>query len=253
MATTFDDAATGSTTVLPVDGAASNAQVPVQESATTNEAASEITTTSTGAPASGDTTTSAVAQADKFPATQTASTASSNDGPLPEATTTQDSAPRSGLESGAPVLDHVFVGLDGTPINGLKYRFESDGAIIDGVTDGDGKAAPVNSFSAGADCAVLVLTDSGAYKQVACYTVPTADTSATLMSGSMVLKARRSHTLVRPTTRRVSHRHPSMTHVARNRIQPIRLGESTAGGASRYQVPQTTTPRPLRRRGIPKR
>ncbi|MFP3710909.1 flagellar hook-length control protein FliK, partial [Paraburkholderia sp. SIMBA_009] len=59
----------------------------------------------------------------------------------------------------------------------------------DGVTDGDGKAAPVNSFSAGADCAVLVLTDSGAYKQVACYTVPTADTSATLMSGSMVLES----------------------------------------------------------------
>ncbi|KVF20131.1 flagellar hook-length control protein FliK [Burkholderia vietnamiensis] len=239
MATTFDDAATGSTTVLPVDGAASNAQVPVQESATTNEAASEITTTSTGAPASGDTTTSAVAQADKFPATQTASTASSNDGPLPEATTTQDSAPRSGLESGAPVLDHVFVGLDGTPIKGLKYRFESDGAIIDGVTDGDGKAAPVNSFSAGADCAVLVLTDSGAYKQVACYTVPTADTSATLMSGSMVLEsetqphAGSSDDAAREPSPPVDDTRSSQSHPAYSSQD-----ESTAGGAS--SAPSTT-------------
>jgi len=185
MATTLDDAVTGSTTVLPVNAAASTAQATVEDTATTGVAASATTATSVGATQSGDnTTTAAAAQADQSPMTQTAANASSN-----EATSSQDTASAPDSQSEAPVLDHVFVGLDGSPIKGLKYRFESDGSVIDGMTDGDGKATPVRSFSAGSDCTVSVLTDSGIYKQVACYTVPTADTSATLMSGSMVLES----------------------------------------------------------------
>ncbi|WP_336602690.1 hypothetical protein [Paraburkholderia bengalensis] len=138
MATTLDDAVTGSTTVLPVNAAASTAQATVEDTATTGVAASATTATSVGATQSGDnTTTAAAAQADQSPMTQTAANASSN-----EATSSQDTASAPDAQSEAPVLDHVFVGLDGSPIKGLKYRFESDGSVIDGMTDGDGVRPP---------------------------------------------------------------------------------------------------------------
>ncbi|MDR5752222.1 MULTISPECIES: flagellar hook-length control protein FliK [unclassified Caballeronia] len=92
-------------------------------------------------------------------------------------------------QSDGPELNHVFVGLDGSPINGLKYRLESDGVVVNGASDENGNARPVTSFSAGSDCTVSVLADTGIYKQLACYTVPTADTTVTLMSGSMVLES----------------------------------------------------------------
>ncbi|WP_230953712.1 flagellar hook-length control protein FliK [Burkholderia cepacia] len=121
---------------------------------------------------------------------QDASTAT-NESASQSSVATQDAASSNANDtvSDTPTLDHKFIGLDGSPIRGLKYRFESDGSVIDGVTDSDGNASPVKSFTAGSDCVVSVLTDGGAYKQVACYLVPTADTSATLMSGSMVLES----------------------------------------------------------------
>ncbi|WP_232454739.1 flagellar hook-length control protein FliK [Burkholderia ubonensis] len=136
-----------------------------------------------------DVATSAGAQRNQSSAPQTDATSARNATSLQSAAATQDAASSNEMVSATPALDHMFIGLDGSPIRGLKYRFESDGSVIDGVTDSDGNAAPVKSFSAGSDCTVSVLTDSGVYKQVACYMVPTADTSATLMSGSMVLES----------------------------------------------------------------
>ncbi|KWA73113.1 flagellar hook-length control protein FliK [Burkholderia ubonensis] len=183
MATTLDDAASGSTTVLPVDDVHSNAQATVPDRTTTDETASATTIASAEATTSADAPTTAVIEEYQYSTVRTTANAESSE------TTSEGAAPVTDAQSDAPVLDHVFVGLDGSPINGLKYRFESDGAIIDGATDSDGNAASVKSFSAGSDCTVSVLTDSGDYKQVACYTVPTTDTSATLTSGSMVLES----------------------------------------------------------------
>ncbi|MFP4827500.1 hypothetical protein [Paraburkholderia sp. BR10879] len=87
-----------------------------------------------------------------------------------------------------PKMQYRFVGLDGSPISGLTYRVQSDSATVDCSTGEDGSSSAPTTFNTGAECSVSVKTDTGEYKQVACFTIPSADTTVTLMSPSMLLK-----------------------------------------------------------------
>ncbi len=185
MATSLDDSE--STSLPLISDADSTSNRRVNSSAdTVTPATADMTNDATESPSFSTSPDAAVTSTDRFPAAQASAIDEPTDRAVSEETQ-PDAGQLTNTHSDTPVLSHVFVGLDGSPIARIEYRFESDGEVVAGRTDENGNAKPVTSFSAGSDCTVSVLTDSGAYKQLACYTVPTADTTATLMSGSMVV------------------------------------------------------------------
>ncbi|WP_232447233.1 flagellar hook-length control protein FliK [Burkholderia ubonensis] len=137
-----------------------------------------------------------------------------------------------------PKIECRFIGLDGSPINGLSYRLQSGSLIVDGVTDSDGLAAPVNIYTPGADCSISVKTDAGAYKQVARFTVPGVDSTITMMSPSMLLKT--STQLHGGAEDDVHKEPPSQTQVDDGGAEAHPAYADDAGGGTPRKTPVST-------------